>query len=131
MSLRERMEEHRGLVIAIAVTVLIITVWVSMPRKTTVQPPGMWFWDLTAGKLVEFRPAPDQWPPPITTPDGHELVQANVFACTNCADPADRYIGYLTRYACDSPGSFRAAERHGRAGQPAAARRGAVGFGRQ
>lgn len=96
MPIRDWLEEHKPLAIAVALSVVVVAVWLAIPRKQATSAPGIWFWDLTAGELVVLQP-------PIKSLNGHELVRAHVFACKNCSDPADRFVGYLSRVLTPEP----------------------------
>ncbi len=75
--------------------VLLITLYFREPA--VILPPAntnAYFYDLTDGKVVEL---PDNLIPPIKQA-GHEYVKAMVFACKNCADPADRFTGALKSF---------------------------------
>lgn len=53
-----------------------------------------YFYDIQDSALVEL---PDNLIPPVKQ-GSHELVRAMVFACKSCADPADRFTGYLKSF---------------------------------
>ncbi len=61
----------------------------------------VWFYDLGTDQLFS---ADADAVPPIQAPSGIEVdgrpggVRAKVFACGGCADPADRFIGWLEQF---------------------------------
>lgn len=56
---------------------------------------GRWYFDLNSGELVT---ADSKELPPITLDSGHLAVLAYVYACGECANESNRFIGYLERY---------------------------------
>jgi len=65
------------------------------------QPTGDWYYDLNTGTLFT---APSGQLPPINAPSGPTPsgepagVRAFVFACGECANPADRFPAYLQKF---------------------------------
>ena len=53
-----------------------------------------YWYDMDTGKLFGHEAVT----PPIEAPSGGEGVRAHVFACNNCDDESDRFIGFLERY---------------------------------
>jgi hypothetical protein len=93
-------------VIGVAVIVIVVAavVYINMDRgggPTT----GRWFYDMTTGDLVQVATSD---PPPITLDNGHEAVWAHVFACGNCGNADQRFIGYLEKFNASVGGDISA-----------------------
>lgn len=86
---------------AFLVAALLFVIFQSgaMPAGTP-KADQMWFYDLNNGQLFS---AVDQFPP-IASPTGPDAkgnpagVRAYVFSCGSCADPAQRFVGYLETF---------------------------------
>jgi hypothetical protein len=77
--------------------IFVLTIRSCMADPVFTLPPSStnaYFYDIQDSALVEM---PDNLIPPIKR-GSHELALAVVFACKNCADPADRFTGYLKTF---------------------------------
>ena len=85
-------------VAVIAVVVLLAAVWfiarqMGLGGSGGKAPVAFWY-DLKTGKLFGGPNTTD----PVQAPSGGEAVRAHVFACNDCADANDRFIGYLEKF---------------------------------
>lgn len=76
---------------------------------------GRWYYDLGSGELF----ATDALRvPPIEAPSGGEGVEAVVFSCGQCDDPANRHIAYLITTHPDNDTVQMMAELPAEGGEP-------------
>ncbi len=79
---------------------LIVQEAAELHRRSRTTVPDAWFYDLGTGQL--FR-AKSNVLPPIESPSGPlpngeaAGVRAKVFACGDCDDPANRFIGWVEK----------------------------------
>ena len=103
--LRRWINKHSSIVTVISVAVLILALgWIVQEVRfrwnRSAVIPDAWFYDLNTGQL--FR-AKSNGLPPIAAPSGplpngeHAGVRAKVFACGDCSDPSNRFIGWLEK----------------------------------
>ncbi len=106
-SIRSFLNENSALVTIAAVVLLVLSLaFIVINSKSGGRSSGpidVWYYDLNTGDL--FEGTSDQIPP-IEAPSGPLSgqagvpagVKAHVFACNDCGDVEDRFIGYLEMY---------------------------------
>ncbi len=106
MKLRDWMNNNSAVVTVGAVVVLILSlgyiVWSSRGRSYGPRVIDVYFYDLNTNQL--FTAKSDQIPPietasgPVPGSGAPAGVRAYVFACNDCSDENDRFVGWLEMY---------------------------------
>ena len=102
---RQWLNKHSPIITVVSVVVLILASgWIVqeglLQWRRSASVPDAWFYDLGTGQL--FR-AKGNLLPPIDAPSGplpngeSAGVRAKVFAFGDCADPSNRFIGWLEK----------------------------------
>lgn len=110
MKLRDWMNNNSAVVTVGAVVILILSlgyiVWSSKSGGYGPRVIDVYYYDLNTNKL--FTAKSDQIPPietesgPVQGSNAPAGVRAYVFACNDCSDEADRFIGWLEMYTPDA-----------------------------
>lgn len=105
MQLRDWMNNNSAVVTVGAVVILILSLGYIVWNSKGSSPPrviDVYYYDLNTNKL--FTAQSNQLPPidtesgPVAGSNAPAGVRAYVFACTDCGDEADRFIGWLEMY---------------------------------
>jgi len=102
MGFREQLASRPRLVGVLATLMFLLSLIAlflrAQPTSTAARRPNLersYYFDLQRGELF---PSSTQ-DPPIPAPSGGAGVLAHVYACGNCDQESDRFIGYLTTFA--------------------------------
>lgn len=120
MGLRQKMDEHPTATMCVALLAAALSVglalwYVMVPAATRAEVGQAWYFDLSTSQLFQAKPQPA----PINAPSGPYKggpggVKAYLFACHDCADPKDRFVGYLERFLPAGKATAEAGIRSGR-----------------
>lgn len=96
MSLRDKLNQHPPLAVAVAALIVIVA-WVVV-SKAGQSPTGRedlaWYYDIKTGELFG---ADRTLPPPLELAEDNVAVRAAVYSCGSCDDDK-RFIAYLESY---------------------------------
>jgi len=101
MQLREFLNNNSALVTILAVVLLIVALGAIVMQINggggyTPRVVDVYYYDLDTGEL--FLEKSNEIPPVETASGPHNGVRAYVFACNDCDEESDRFIGWLEMY---------------------------------
>jgi len=89
--------QRQTIKLAVAIGLLVVTAWFLFRAKGNgPRIESVYFYDVGSGELYSEAV---ETSPPTTAPSGSEGVRAFVFACNDCDDASDRFIGYLRKFS--------------------------------
>lgn len=100
MSIRDFLNNNSALVTILAVVLLIVALGFIVMQLggggNRVRTIPVYYYDLDTGELFERES--DTIPPVETSSGEMNGVRAFVFACNDCSDESDRFVGYLEMF---------------------------------
>lgn len=114
MGVRRWVNRHSSVVTVLSIVAMLVAFgWIvqeSLSYWRRASPvPDVWYYDLNTGRL--FR-GPGNALPPIDAPSGplpngeNAGVRAKVFACGDCEDPTNRFIGWIEKLTAEAKHSM-------------------------
>lgn len=99
MSIRSIVNENQSIVVVVTIVIILAALFFIWRNFAGGGGPGgsgnAWYYDTVTEEY--FKAAATEIPP-IDSPDGNPAVRAHFYACSDCGNDDERFVGFYERY---------------------------------